>query len=133
MVEGADVLLEPAAQEPPDQGHERLKAPEPGPRDQGVPELYSAQGQALAYGYGEGVHGKAHRQDEQLRKTHALQSPFRRRVSHTPVYTMFFRMAASCTRGSRSSAKAQEDIWFTRISSISSREAPSSRIPARGL
>ena len=70
VVHRGDVLRKAAAQQIPYEGHQRLKAAEPEAHDHHMLPLYLPDGQALADGYGKGVHGQAHRQNEQFKYGH---------------------------------------------------------------
>ena len=71
VVHRGDVLREAAAQQVADERHQGLKASEPEAHDHHVLPLYPADGQALADGHGEGVHGQAHGQNKQFQYRHA--------------------------------------------------------------
>ena len=69
--------------EPRHQGHQRLKPTEPKAHDHHVLPLYFTDGQPFADGHGEGVHGKAYRQNEQFNYRHISFLPSKSTVYFT--------------------------------------------------
>lgn len=66
VVNGYDHGLEPDAQQPAKQGHQGLETAEVGAADQTVGGAQLGDGQPLAHGYSEGVHGQPHSDNKQF-------------------------------------------------------------------
>ena len=75
VVDADDDGLKAHAQQPAQQGHHALKQAKIPAAGQGVGRADTADGQTLADGDGEGVHGQSNGDDEQLPQTHNMYPP----------------------------------------------------------
>ena len=76
VIHAGDEALEAKAQQPAQQRHQRLKAPEIGAHQDSMPRPQAPQTQALADGDREGVHAQAHSDQQQFKQAHAQAAPY---------------------------------------------------------